>query len=55
MPTGDVSPPEAAPNRRCQARPFGLPLQVLLRLVTRHSRDVVATHCGGGVTLTASN
>ena len=24
-------------------------------LVTRHSRDVVATHCGGGVTLTASN
>ena len=23
--------------------------------VTRHSCDVVATHCGGGVTLTASN
>ena len=55
MPTGDVSPPEAAPNRRCQARPFGPPLRVLLRPVTHHSCDVVAIHCGGGVTLTASN
>ena len=55
MPTGDVSPLEAAPNKRCQAHPFGPPLRVLLRLVTRHSHDVVATHCGGGVTLTASN
>ena len=41
--------------RRCQARPFGPPLRVLLRLVMCHSRDVVATHCHGGVTLTASN
>ena len=54
MPMGDVSPPEAAPNRRCQARPFCPPLRVLLWLVTRHSRNVVATHCGG-VTLAASN
>ena len=52
---GDVSPPEAAPNRRCQACPNGLPLRVLLRPVACHSRDVVATHCGGGVTLAASN
>ena len=52
MPMGDVSPPEAAPNRRCQTPPIGPPLQVLLRLVMHHLRDVVATHCGGGVTLT---
>ena len=55
MPTGEVSPPEAAPTRRCQARLVGPPLRVLLRLVTRHSHDVVATHCSGGVTLAASN
>ena len=38
-----VSPPRAAPHRRCQARPNGPPLREVF-LVGRHSCDVVAAH-----------
>ena len=44
IPTGDMSHLRgAAPHRRCQARPNGLPLWVVF-LVGRHSCDVVAAH-----------